>query len=119
VTVQTQTVERYMQAFAAGDHAGVLACLTDDVVWEAPGAFHITGKSAFDAEIENPAFVGRPQIATTRLIQDGDIVVAEGSVRTERRDGAILTLRFCDVFELRGGRIARLVSYLMEIKQPV
>ena len=108
-------VECYMTAFAAGDHARVLACLTDDVEWEVPGAFVLSGKEAFDAEIENPAFVGRPDIVTTRVIEAGDVIVAEGSVRTQRKDGPLLTLRFCDVFELQGGRIRRLTSYLTPV----
>jgi uncharacterized protein len=111
----TRTVDNYMVAFARGDHAGVMACLTDDVEWEVPGAFRLTGRAAFDAEIENPAFVGHPDIATTRTVEDGDVVVAEGTVRTQRKDGVRMTLRFCDVFEMRGGKIARLTSYLMEV----
>ena len=65
-----QTVQRYMAAFAQSDHAGVLACLHDDVEWIVPGAFHLKGKPAFDTEIENPAFVGRPAIAVSRLIEE-------------------------------------------------
>jgi ketosteroid isomerase-like protein len=42
-----------------------------------------------------------------------DVVVAEGVVRTQRKDGVTLILAFCDVFEMRGGKIRRLVSYLM------
>jgi ketosteroid isomerase-like protein len=41
-------------------------------------------------------------------------VVTEGSVRTQRRDGTVLNLAFCDVFEMQGGKIRRLISYLME-----
>jgi hypothetical protein len=44
--------------------------------------------------------------------------IKEGSVRTERTDGAMLNLVFCDVFELRDAKIRRLVSYLMEIRHP-
>lgn len=109
-----KTVERYMEAFAVSDHAEVLACLTDDVEWEVPGSFHVKGKESFDFEIENPEFVGRPAITITRLLEDGNIVVAEGSVHQHRRNGGVLDLRFCDVFVMREGRIAKLVSYLME-----
>jgi ketosteroid isomerase-like protein len=108
-------VDRYLAAFEAGDHAGVLACLTDDVVWEVPGAFKLTGKAAFDAEIENPGFVGHPDITTARTVEAGNIVVAEGTVRTQQKDGALVTLRFCDVFELTDGKIQRLTSYLMAV----
>jgi ketosteroid isomerase-like protein len=112
------TVEKYMDAFRRSDHQEILSCLADDVEWVIPGAFHIKGKDAFDQEIENPAFVGRPAIEVTRLTEDGDVVVAEGSVRSARRDGGQLHAVFCDVFEVRDAKIRRLISYLMEIKEP-
>ena len=49
-----RTVEKYMNAFSKSDHEQVLSCLADDIEWEIPGAFHVTGKAAFDKEIENP-----------------------------------------------------------------
>ena len=47
-TANKQTVQKYMDGFNAGDHAMILACLTDDVEWLIPGAFHTRGKTAFD-----------------------------------------------------------------------
>jgi ketosteroid isomerase-like protein len=111
-----RTVDRYMAAFQVSDHAEILSCLTDDVEWEIPGMFHSRDKAAFDKEIENEAFVGSPDIAVSRLIEEGDVVVAEGSVRAQKRDGGALSLRFCDVFVMQAGKIKRLTSYLMEIK---
>jgi ketosteroid isomerase-like protein len=110
------TVQKYMAAFGRGDHEQVLSCLTDDVQWVLPGAFEVTGKPAFDKEIENDAFVGRPEISVARLTEENDVVIAEGTVRTQRKDGEMLDLAFCDVFEMRDGLIRRLVSYLMEVK---
>ena len=113
MSANKSTVERYMDGFRASDHAKVLSCLTDDVVWDMPGAFHLVGKDAFDKEIENEAFIGRPEITVERLIEEGDVVVAEGQVRSTRRDGGKLHAVFCDVFIMRGGKIARLITYLM------
>lgn len=110
-----ETVERYMEAFSRTDHAAILACLTDDVEWVMPGFFRLAGKSAFDAEIENDAFVGSPTIEVTRLVEEADVVVAEGTVRAARKDGGALDAVFCDVFEMRQAKIARLISYLMEV----
>ena len=107
------TIQAYTAAFSVGDHARILACLTDDVEWIVPGAFHARGKAAFDKEIENEAFEGKPEISVARMTEERDVVVAEGTVRTKRKDGAILNLAFCDVFEMRGGKIKRLISYLM------
>ncbi|MDQ4079955.1 MAG: nuclear transport factor 2 family protein [Gemmatimonadota bacterium] len=109
------TVEKYMDGFRKGDHELVLSCLTDDVVWDMPGFFHLVGKEAFDKEIENDAFVGRPAIAITRVSEENDVVVAEGAVRSQRRDGGVLNAVFCDVFIMRRGKIAQLTSYLMDI----
>jgi ketosteroid isomerase-like protein len=117
VSQNKQVVQRYMDAFASSDHAAVLSCLTDDVEWVIPGAFHLTGKAAFDKEIENDAFVGNPAIGVTRMTEEHDVVVAEGRVRTERRAGGFLNLVFCDVFEMRDAKIRRLTSYLMEVPE--
>ena len=81
-----------------------------------PGGFHLFGKEAFDAEIENPAFVGSPVITITRMVEEGDVVVAEGAVRAKRRDGGELSAVFCDVFVMRDAKIKQLISYLVEIK---
>jgi ketosteroid isomerase-like protein len=111
-------VEAYMDGFRRSDHQQVLSCLTDDVEWVIPGMFHVQGKTAFDREIENEAFVGSPTITVTRLTEEGDVVVAEGTVRAAKRDGGALNAVFCDVFEMREAKIRRLISYLMEVKQP-
>lgn len=110
-----KTVERYIAGFRRSDHALILSCLTDDIVWEMPGAFHLAGKEAFDQEIENPAFVGSPDITVTRMTEENDVVVAEGTVRTERNDGSVLNLAFCDVFVMRRARIERLISYVVQV----
>lgn len=115
MTENKKTVERYMNGFRTSDHALVLSCLTDDVEWEIPGMFHVAGKETFDGQIENEAFVGRPDITVTRMVEEDDVVVAEGTVRAQKREGGVLDLVFCDVFTMRGGKIRRLVSYLMEV----
>ena len=49
----------------------------------------------------------------TRLVEEGDVVVAEGTVRNALADGGALSLVFCDVFLMRDGLIRHLTSYLM------
>ncbi len=105
-----------MDGFNKLDHAQILSCLTDDVVWDIPGMFHVIGKAAFDKEIENDTFTGKPVITLTRLVEESDIVVAEGKVRAQKKSGEYLNLAFCDVFIMQSGKIKQLISYLMEIK---
>ena len=112
-----RTIEKYINGFNRTDHAQILDCLTDDVEWIIPGFFHVSGKDAFDREIENDAFVGSPTIKIVRLTEENDVVVAEGSVRSARKDGGILNAVFCDVFEMRNAKIQRLTTFLAEIKE--
>ena len=116
MTENKKIVERYLDGFRKFDHEQILSCLTEDVEWEMPGAFHLVGKPAFDKEIENDAFVGRPTITTTRMVEENDVVVVEGQVRAKRTDGGVLNAVFCDVFVMSSERIRRLTTYLAEVK---
>jgi len=116
VTSNKRTVETYMEGFRKTDRSKILSCLTDDVEWVIPGAFSVRGKDDFASHIVDEGFVGHPLITVSRLIEEEDVVVAEGSVRAPRVGGTFLDLVFCDVFDMRDGKIRRLVSYLMETK---
>ena len=102
-----------MAAFNETDHAAILSCLTDDVVWELPGVYLHKGKAAFDKEIENEGFTGKPVIKVSRMTEEDNIVIAEGTVLATTKDGIKLTIVFCDVFEMEKGLIKKLTSYLM------
>ncbi|MBV6478101.1 MAG: hypothetical protein HGGPFJEG_00848 [Ignavibacteria bacterium] len=108
-----KVVETYMDGFRNTDHEKILSCLNDDVVWEMPGFFYHKGIEAFDKEIEHPDADGNPDIKITRLIEDGDIVVAEGSVKAKLKSGDLIDAVFCDVFHFKNGKISKLTSYLM------
>ena len=85
-----KTIERYIDGFNKLDHKQILSCLTDDVVWTVPGFFHVQGKAAFDAQIDNDAFIGTPTITITRLVEEQNVVVVEGTVTHPKKDGTTL-----------------------------
>ena len=116
MTPNKKTVEAYMDGFRKTDRSLILSCLTDDVEWVLPGAFQVRGKDDFATHIVDEGFVGHPVISVSRMMEEDNVVVAEGSVRAPKQDGTFLDLVFCDVFDMRDGKIARLVSYLMETK---
>ena len=65
-----------------------------------------TGRSAriraqFAKHIVDDGFTGQPQIDVSRLVEEGDVVVAEGSVRAPRVDGGVMHVVFCDAFEMQ------------------
>ena len=115
MTENKATIARYIDGFNRSDHEQILSCLTDDVEWEIPGAFRVVGKAEYDRHIENDAFVGSPTVTVTRMVEEDDVVVAEGTVRHERQAGDALSAVFCDVFVMRDAKIRRLTSYLVQL----
>ena len=116
MTQNKKTVEKYMEGFRKSDHALILSCLTDDIEWDMPGGFHLFGKKAFEGEINNPAFIENPAIEIVRVIEENDIVVAEGAVRVQRAAGGDMNGVFCDVFIMERGKVKKLISYFVELK---
>ena len=110
-----KTVEQYMDGFRQTDHQKILDCLTEDVIWDMPGFFYHEGKAAFDKEIENPNADGHPDITIIRLVEEENIVVAEGTVQAKMKDGSLDAV-FCDVFHFRDEKICKLTSYVMFLK---
>lgn len=111
-----KTLEKYIDGFNKLDHTQILSCLTDDVEWIIPGFFHITGKSAFDQQIENDEFEGTPEITITRMVEENNVVIVEGRVEHKRKDGGMLKAVFCDVFVMENVKIKQLTSYLHQLQ---
>lgn len=115
MTDRQQTVDRYMDGFRRSDHAAILACLTDDVVWHIPGVRTTRGKDEFDSEIENPAFEGSPELTVERTIEAGDVVVVTGTGKGRIRERGPFAFAYSDLFTFRGDLIARVDSYIVPL----
>jgi hypothetical protein len=48
-------------------------------------------------------------------MEENDVVVAEGKVVVEKKEGGYLNAVFCDVFIMEDAKIKQLTSYLNEI----
>lgn len=53
----------------------------------------------------------------TRLTEESNVVVAEGTARVTKKDGRSLSVLFCDIFELTNGKIQRKSSFGALIKE--
>jgi ketosteroid isomerase-like protein len=108
-------VQTYFDGFRRSDHAAILACLTDDVVWELPGYKSLAGKKAFDGEIENDDFEGSPKLTVDRLIEEGNSVVALGAGQGARKAGGLVKFAFSTAFTFTGDKISRVESYVVPL----
>ena len=113
-----QVVETYFHGFRRSDHEKILGCLTADVVWDIAPHTHLTGKTAFDAEIENPAFDGSPLLTVSRLVEEDGTIVAIGEGRGRLAAGDPFGFAFCTVFTFDDGNlICRVESYVVPFTQ--
>ncbi|WP_306204989.1 nuclear transport factor 2 family protein [Actinoplanes sp. RD1] len=112
---RTETVHRYLEGFRRSDHATVLGCLTDDVVWRIHGLRVTKGKAEFDSEIENPAFEGSPHLTVDRTIEAADVVVVTGTGAGRHREAGPFRFAYNDLFTFRGDLIAAVDSYVVPL----
>jgi len=110
-----KTVQKYIDAFNKCDYRQILSCLTDDIIWIRPDAFHLFGKKAVDREIEKDDLISNSTIKVNRLTEEKNIVVAIGTVQIEWKIGGVLNAVFCDVFEMENEKIKRLTTYQLNL----
>jgi len=83
-----ETVSAYLDGFRKNDHEQILSCLTDDIKWTVFGAFQLTGKDAYDKAIDGaPEFIDPPRLEVVRMIEQGDVVMAELTGAARRAAG--------------------------------
>lgn len=115
MSAQKSLVQTYFEGFRRSDHAAILACLTDDVVWELPGYKSLAGKAAFDSEIENEASEGSPTLTVDRLVEEGNTVVALGIGQGALKGGGQLKFAFSTVLTFTGDKIGKVESYVVNL----
>jgi ketosteroid isomerase-like protein len=111
-----ETVNAYLDGFRANDHAAILACLTEDVRWTVFGAFRLQGKEAYDRAIDGaPEFVDPPRLEVVRLVEQGDVVMAELTGTVRRAAGGEVRLSMAEVFVMRDGLIAERRAWVVPL----
>jgi ketosteroid isomerase-like protein len=113
----TETVERYLDGFRRNDHAQILSCLPDDIGWTVFGAFHLSGKQAYDDAIEGPGWVGPPRLEVVRMVEQDDVVMAELTGEVPQADGGTGRLSMAEVFVMRDGLIAERRAWVIPLTE--
>src|SRR5688572_18119098 len=113
----TRTVETYLDGFRTNDHAQILSCLTDDIEWTVFGAFHLTGKPAYDDAIEAHGFVAPPLLEVVRMVEQDDVVMAELTGSVTRDTGEVMRMSMAEVFVMRGGKIAERRAWVIPLTE--
>jgi ketosteroid isomerase-like protein len=114
----TDTVHRYLDGFRKNDHEQILSCLTDDIVWTVFGAFQLSGKEAYDKAIDGaPEFIDPPDLTVVRLVEQGDVVMAELTGTAKRASGGEIRMSMAEVFIMRAGLIAERRAWVIPLNE--
>ena len=118
ISPNIETVNTYLDGFRKNDHEQILSCLTDDIEWTVFGAFRLAGKEAYDKAIDGaPAFVDPPELDIVRMVEQGDVVVAELTGTAKRSTGGEMLMSMAEVFVMREGKIAERRAWVIELKE--
>ncbi len=107
-----ELVERYIQAFNKADIHEMDSLSTEDITFHWPGSFRIgPGKK----EVRG-FFEVCPEIldcSLGQMVEEGDKVVASGSVTTKHEDGSVRKSHFCDIYLIDHHKIKSVESYVV------
>ncbi|MGH9917434.1 MAG: nuclear transport factor 2 family protein [Nitrososphaerales archaeon] len=105
--------KQLIETLAKTAPADLATLLAEDVEWiewvdgvPASGA-RKQGKAAY---IENYGD-DKPEGRISRMIEENNVIVAEGTVRIPKKDGSSLTVQYCDIYEVENGKVKRKSSY--------
>jgi ketosteroid isomerase-like protein len=111
-----QVIEAYL---GSTERSRVAPLLADDVEWiEWGDGVPPTGVRTHGREAHIQNFgTDELKVKISRLTEENNVVVAEGTAVVHKKDGTTLTVEFCNIFELENGKIRRKVSFGALIKE--
>ena len=113
-----ETVNNYLDGFRKNDHEQILSCLTEDIEWTVFGAFHLKGKQAYDKAIDGaPEFIDPPELEVVRMVEQGDVVMAELTGKAKRAAGGEMRMSMAEVFVMRDGKIAERRAWVIVLAE--
>jgi ketosteroid isomerase-like protein len=106
------TLQQANAAITEGDIEGFLAHCTDDIRWTTVGEPSIEGKEAVRRWMARE-YVKPPPFTISRLIVEGDFLVALGEITTDNDDGTSTAHAYCDVWRFRDGKMSELQAFVV------
>lgn len=114
-----KTIEGTYDSFGRGDIPGVLSAFTSDIEWvEADGTgLPFAGTHRGPEAVATKVFSTVPEnwddftVTPERFIDGGDAVVVISRFKGKGKAGTPLDVQSAQVFEMRGGKIARMQHF--------
>jgi ketosteroid isomerase-like protein len=108
---RARTVHAFAAAFATCDLDAVLACVSEDLVWDLNGELAADGRAAFEERMREIFFRGCAEITIEQLIEDGDVFVALNRGRFVSDHGEALVFVSAEAYTFTGDKVSHLQTY--------
>ena len=99
-------------AISKGDNKGFLIHCTEDTLWTFVGERTLKGKEAV-REWMTMTYVEPPKFNMEKLIADGDVVIALGTINLKNKEKQEVRHSYCDVWMFRDGKISELNAFVI------
>jgi uncharacterized protein len=116
LSANKKLVESYY-ASRGTEYARLLAEDVELVDWDigVPATGAVTkGKAAYVQNRKNREFNSE----ITRMTEENNVVVVEGFARGVKKDGGSWTVHFCDAYEIEDGKLKRISTHGVDVKEP-
>ncbi|KYG64814.1 ketosteroid isomerase [Bdellovibrio bacteriovorus] len=109
------TLEEANAAISKGNFEGFLEFCVDDIIWNMIGDEYLKGKEQVRAWMKK-TYSSPPDFNAASWIIQGDVLAVEGDITIKDTNGKSVHSKYCDVWRFRGGKMAELNAYAVEIK---
>jgi ketosteroid isomerase-like protein len=108
-----EILQQANEAVSRGDYERFLSFCTEDTEWTFLGERTLQGKEAVKQYMAS-TYLRPPQFMVESLIAEGESVVAVGKISLEDEDGIATHYSYCDVWQFREGKMAKLKAFVIE-----
>lgn len=96
------------KAIAEGNHEEFLEFCTDDTEWNFIGDQVLRGKEAVRKYMK-ATYLQPPEVTVDKLVAEGEFLIAIGKISMNGEDPQ----EYCDVWQFRGDKLARLKAFVV------
>lgn len=109
-----ETLIKANKAVSSGDNEGFLSFCTENIEWIFEGDVSIRGKEDLRQWMADN-YKEPPQFKVSNLIEEGEFVVAIGTLENKNKSGIVRQYSYCDVWQFESGKMAKLNAFVVEI----
>jgi ketosteroid isomerase-like protein len=120
-TDNTSVLRAAYESFARGDVPAVLGSFDEAIVWDTPDTVRFGGTYAGPAGVGEffshlPENYAELAVVPERFVEQGDTVVAIGTLRGRSQSGVSFELPFAHVWTMRDGKAASFLEFFDTVK---